>query len=73
MPAATPPTTPVLEPAVATDASLLLHVPPPPSVNVIVDPVQTDEGPEIADGNGFTVTGVVAVAVHVIASVTVNV
>ena len=60
VPAFTPLTTPLEEPTVATDISLLLQVPPPPSLNVVVAPAQTVVVPEIAEGNGLTVTGFVA-------------
>lgn len=47
-------------PMVAMVPSLLLHEPPPPSVNVVVDPTHTDAVPVMADGNAFTL--IVAVA-----------
>jgi len=59
VPPAAPETTPVVDPTVAMPPLLLLHVPPPPSVNVMVDPWHTTDGPEIDDGSGSTVTGVV--------------
>jgi len=37
----------------------VLQLPPPTSVSVITEPAQTLEGPEIAVGSGFTVTGFV--------------
>ena len=40
-------------------ALLLVHVPPPVSLNVVVDPGHTLRVPVIPEGNGFTVTGVV--------------
>ncbi len=50
-------TTPVADPTVATDGALLLHAPPVAlSVNVIVDPIHTDVGPDIATGAALTVT-----------------
>jgi len=55
VPAVTPVTIPV-EPTVALPL-LALHVPPEvASVNVIVEPTHTAEGPEIAAGNGFIVS-----------------
>ena len=36
-------------------ALLLLHVPPPASVRLVVEPVQTLSVPEIADGAAITV------------------
>ena len=48
-PVATPVTTPVEGLTVATAESLVIHVPPDTeSVNVIVDPVQTADGPPMA-------------------------
>ena len=55
VPAVTPETIPVPEPAAALEL-LLVHVPPPASVREVVWPVHTDGVPEIEDGNGFTVT-----------------
>ena len=60
MPADTPVTTPVPGTTVATVVVLLLHVPPPTSLKVVVDPTHTDTVPVIEDGNGLTVTTVVA-------------
>jgi hypothetical protein len=55
--ASTPPITPVVRPAVATDVLLLIHVPPPGgSVNVIVEPAHTLSVPSIGPGAAFTVT-----------------
>ena len=55
-----PLTIPVVEPTVATTALPLDHVPPVVVLdNVIVCPAQTEAGPEIADGNAFTLTTVV--------------
>jgi hypothetical protein len=42
-------------------ASLLLHVPPPASVNVVAEPTQTVGVPLIDEGAAFTVTTVVVV------------
>ena len=39
-------------------ALLLVQVPPPASLNVVVNPGQTFSVPVIAEGKGFTVTGV---------------
>jgi hypothetical protein len=58
-PEETPVTMPDAGPTVAV-ALAVLQVPPPPSVNVIVDPTHTFDGPDIAEGNGFTVTCFVA-------------
>ena len=66
MPANAPVTLPVAEPTFALEL-LLVHVPPPPSVSVIVDPTQTEDGPEIDDGSGSTV--IVAVVTHPVPSV----
>lgn len=56
-PAATPVTTPVDEPIVATVTLLLAHVPPVLALlSVVVAPVHTDVVPVIAAGSGFTVT-----------------
>jgi hypothetical protein len=38
---------------------LLVHEPPPASVSVVADPIQTSVVPEIAVGSGLTVTLVV--------------
>lgn len=59
MPAATPETIPVADPTVATDGVPLLHVPPPASLNVVVDPTQTVSVPAMVAGSGLTVKGVV--------------
>ena len=73
--ATTPPvTTPVVNPTLAIPVALLLHVPPPASLNVVVKPEHTLSVPNIAVGNGFTVTTVViiqpvAVNVYVIVPV----
>ena len=57
---AAPAETPVTIPVLPTDAIaglLLLHVPPgAASLSVIVDEVQTNEGPVMAVGKAFTVT-----------------
>lgn len=60
VPVATPVTMPLVVPIVATVVVPLLHVPPPGSVRVIVDPAHTAEGPTGSDGNGFIATGFVA-------------
>ena len=63
VPDKTPPTTPVAEPTVATEALLLLHEPGVlASVREIVEPTQTADVPEISDGSGLTLT--VAVVAH---------
>jgi hypothetical protein len=60
LPPATPVTTPV-DPTVAMDVLLLVHVPlPAASVSVTVPPAQTAELPVIAGGSADTVTTVVA-------------
>ena len=46
---------------------LMLHVPPPASVNAVVKPAHTLSVPSIAVGNGFTVT--VVVIIHVVGKV----
>lgn len=56
-----PVTTPVSDPTLATDGVLLVHVPPEMgSLNVMLDPVHTLFGPDIAVGNAVTDTVVVA-------------
>ena len=59
-PELTPYTTPVVAPTVPIAVLLLLHVPVPPvavaSANVMVNPVQTDDGPVIAPAKGDTLT-----------------
>jgi hypothetical protein len=55
----TPVRTPVLELMVALVVGEQDHVPPAvASVNVPVEPMQTEDGPEIAPGVGLTVTAV---------------
>jgi hypothetical protein len=56
VPPDTPVTEPEPEPIVATPGVPLIQVPPPPSVNVTEDPTHTLPGPEIDDGNIFTVS-----------------
>jgi hypothetical protein len=56
-----PVTTPVVKPTVAIPVALLLHVPPPASLNVVVNPEHTVSVPSIAVGNGFTVTTAVMI------------
>jgi hypothetical protein len=57
LPAETPVTTPLDEPAAANVVLLLLHVPPVvTSLNVTEEPAQTTVVPDIDAGNGFTVT-----------------
>lgn len=55
VPDATPDAIPDVDPTVATVPSLLAQVPPPPSLNAIVEPAQTLLAPLMADGNGLTV------------------
>ena len=64
LPAATPLTTPVPAPTVATDVLLLVHVPPGVVfVKVVVAPAHTvDEPGVMADGRAATVT--VLVTLH---------
>lgn len=51
---------PVVEPTVASEVLLLLHVPPTEvSAKVVVAPTQIAPAPTIAEGFGFTVTGIV--------------
>jgi hypothetical protein len=50
---------PELLPIVATDGTLLYHVPLPGSVSNIVAATQRAEGPPIAAGSGLTVITVV--------------
>ena len=57
VPAATPETTPVDEPTVATPVAELAHVPPAGVLDsVVVAPTQTDAVPAIAEGSALTVT-----------------
>jgi hypothetical protein len=51
-----PVTTPVVNPTVAIPVALLLQVPPPASLNVVVNPEHTLKSPNIAVGSGLTVT-----------------
>ena len=62
-----PVTTPVVNPTVAIPVALLLHVPPPASDKVVVNPEQTLRLPSIAVGNGLTVT--TAVVIHPVGKV----
>jgi hypothetical protein len=55
VPTSKPVTAPVPALILATPALLLLHVPPPGSVNVVVSPVQRADAPDIACGSAFTV------------------
>ena len=48
VPAAIPPTVPLVVPTVPMAVALLLHVPPTPSLSVIVCPTHTAPGPVIA-------------------------
>ena len=57
VPAAMPPSRPVVASIVPTVGSTLLQVPPPDaSLKVVVEPSQTVCEPVIAAGNGLTVT-----------------
>lgn len=56
----TPVTIPDDEPTVAKAIPELVHVPLPESDNVSLASTHTDDAPVIAEGNGFTVTTVVA-------------
>ena len=65
VPADTPVTVPVV-PTVATVVAVLLHAPPVvASLNPVVEPAQTVAVPVMvpADGNGLTVTTLVAAAI----------
>jgi len=65
VPAATPVTTPVLDPTDPIAVLLLLHVPPGVvELKTVVNPVQTVAVPVIAAGSGLTVMVIVAAAVH---------
>lgn len=59
VPGVPPVTTPVVATIDAVAGALLLHVPPPKSLNVVMPPVHTVAVPSIADGNGLTVNGTV--------------
>ena len=61
VPEDTPVTIPVAISIYAMAVLLLLHNPPPASVKVVVAPTHTWALPEIAGGNGLTVTIVVAI------------
>jgi len=62
VPAATPVSKPVVGFMVMLEGLLLVHTPPATELaSVIVLPVHTFELPEIAEGDGFTVTVVVTV------------
>jgi hypothetical protein len=56
-----PVTIPVVKPAVAIPVALLLQVPPPASLSVVVKPEHTLRLPNIAVGNGLTVTTAVVI------------
>ena len=57
LPIVTPETIPLDDPTVATAVLLLLHVPPVDALlNVAAKPTHIAEPPEIAAGNGITVT-----------------
>lgn len=56
MPEISPLTTPDPEPTVATEVLLLLQVPPPASLSEVDEPIHTLFTPEMAAGNGLTVT-----------------
>jgi hypothetical protein len=59
VPADTPEIIPELEPAVATELLLLLHVPPVVASDKVMEwPVQIMEGPVMADGEARTKTTV---------------
>jgi hypothetical protein len=60
VPAPTPVIIPDAEPAVAIVPSLLLQVPPPPSVSVVLNPWHTTFVPLIAEGVEFTDVEIVA-------------
>ena len=60
VPAARPVTTPEVL-MVAAVVLLLLHVPPPVFVSVVVKPAHTFMVPPVTDGEGLTVTTVVAI------------
>jgi len=56
VPGVAPVTIPDDDPIVATEVVPLLHVPPPPSLSVIVAPTQTAPGPVMEPGSGLMVT-----------------
>ena len=56
MPDETPVTTPVEDTTVAIPVLPLVHVPPPASLKVVVNPAHTVPVPVMDVGNGFTVT-----------------
>ena len=51
-----PVTIPVVLPTVALSVLLLVHVPPPASVRLVVNPTHTVDVPVIAAGNGLMET-----------------
>jgi hypothetical protein len=59
VPAATPVTEPLAEPMVAMELSLLLQVPPLPSVRVADEPAQMAPVPDMAPGTVLTIVRVV--------------
>lgn len=67
VPAATPETSPVPEPTVATVEVLVVQEPPPASLSAVVLDGQTVSVPVIPDGKALTVT--TAVAEHPVLSV----
>ena len=54
VPGDTPFTIPEVDPTVATESVLLVHVPPPPSLSVVVPVPQIESVPEIGDAAVFT-------------------
>jgi hypothetical protein len=58
-PTAAPVTTPVSDPTPATEGALLVQTPPGVELdNVIEAPAHTEDGPEVAPTEGFTVISV---------------
>lgn len=53
-------TIPEEEPTVALEVLPLVHVPPPASLRVVVEPEHTFADPDIGAGSGSTVNSVVA-------------
>lgn len=69
VPVAIAETVPDETPTVATDVLLLLHEPPGEAVYVVVEPVQTDDGPEILAGVALVVNVPLVELIHPFASV----
>lgn len=67
MPGDIPVTIPVVKPTIAILRVLLVHVPPPVSLRVSLNPTHTCNEPVIAAGNGSTV--IIVVTKHPVVNV----